>query len=503
MVTTVRSGRAVAREFDQALDRFRKDTAAHSVSAQRLEEQLRELLQRRSKALVELAQHYLPELNQAAVDASHAEIREDLLGVLARQQARRRELEAQIDAIRGQTAELEQQLQEVTQQLDEKAAKRDDLEQQLAERLRTSDEFQVVSKQAIQAELELEKNEARVEEIRREAEEKLPSYDKSRLFQYLRRRDYGTPSYEKDGLVRRLDGWIARMIDYPSARQSYRFLQTTPDLIAAEVARRRSLFDELMERVEAIEDRVADEIGLTELMRAGQELGGRRDTLVGELETRQQQIEQLERRIVELTGGHSEFYEQAVARLKIFLANIEESRLAKTARATPDRRDDAIVAEVLWLNNQIKAHRRESTALAGQHAAAEDLFAGLQEVRQRFRRAEFDSARSLFDHAFSAGREIERYLAGRIGPEGLWNSIRQHQHFAPTTWQDGPPSGGMRFDDNASEVLMRVMTEVAGAALRHAVSRGVARRGATRSRRRSSRGRPPLPRRGFTKGRGF
>jgi hypothetical protein len=56
---------------------------------------------------------------------------------------------------------------------------------------------------------------------------------------------------------------------------------------------------------------------------------------------------------------------------------------------------------------------------------------------------------------------------------------------------------------DVSQVLLHVLTEVAGAAMRHSAQRGVHRRSMPRSVQRQSSGRPPFPNRGFTNGRGF
>ena len=110
-------------------------------------------------------------------------------------------------------------------------------------------------------------------EIRAEAQEKLPSYDKNRLFRYLLDRDYGKPEYKKKGWTRRLDRWVAKLIDYQGARRSYDFLRVTPELMAAEVARRREQFNVLMEQVERIEDEISGE-ALKHAIRRGMQRRG-------------------------------------------------------------------------------------------------------------------------------------------------------------------------------------------------------------------------------------
>ena len=75
--------------------------------------------------------------------------------------------------------------------------------------------------------------------------------------------------------------------------------------------------------------------------------------------------------------------------------------------------------------------------------------------------------------------------------------------FAPA-WheQQGPQFGGASAGD-VSMVLLKVLAEVAGAAMEHSANRGVQRRGPVRHQSRQASGRPHFPNRGFTNGRGF
>ena len=168
-------------------------------------------------------------------------------------------------------------------------------------------------------------------EIKKEAAEKLPSFEKSRLFKYLHERAYGTAEYKKKGLTKSLDHWVAKMINYPRAHRSYDFLRITPELVAQEVTRRRDQFNGLMEQVEAIEDRYADEAGLTTVMREGQEVGDRRDRLVASIADQQGLTDKHRQELSALEGSQNEYYLQAVNCLKEFLSHFEDWRLENTS----------------------------------------------------------------------------------------------------------------------------------------------------------------------------
>ena len=51
--------------------------------------------------------------------------------------------------------------------------------------------------------MKLKADEERAEELQLEAAEKLPPYDRSRLFCYLHERKFGTPAYPYRGWTRR------------------------------------------------------------------------------------------------------------------------------------------------------------------------------------------------------------------------------------------------------------------------------------------------------------
>jgi chromosome segregation ATPase len=507
----MQSGIEVGHTLERAVGKVRRQLDDYVSGLHELDQHLNDLVARRGGALLDLARHYLPDMQLATIQRTFAEVRDDLLDLLARKQRRERDLRDQSAAAERAAEHQEAELARVTEALNAKVAEREKLETQLAERLHGSEEFTRLSQQALEAEQELQRNEARVDDIKREAAKKLPPYDQSRLFRYLYDAGYGTPRYQATGWTRRIDAWVARMIDFAAARRGYDYLRVTPELMQQEVTRRRDRFNELMQQVETIEDRVSDEIGLTAVMRAGQELGAQRDAAVGAVAKVQDELLARQQELLKLAGVQNEFYEQALARMQSFLASLPPARLAEESRTTPEREDDAIVAEVSYLSEQLQTADQRSALLARERQAWDERLGGLQTVLQRFRQAEFDSRRSLFAAELDAEGLAAGYIAGQLGAADLWSALQRAQRFAPE-WheQRGPgwDGGGVRIDPqvigDVSQVLIHVLGEVAGAAMRGSAQRGVERRAPTRTQQRQSTGRPPFPKRGgFTNGRGF
>ncbi len=227
----VQSGIGVGQTLERAVGKVRRQIDEYVAGINALDQHMNELVSRRGGALLDLARHYLPDITLETIQQTFVEVRDDLLEVLARKQRREREPHDQSAAAERTAEHQEAELARITELLNAKVAEREKLETLVAERLHASEEFKQLSAQALESEHELERNEARVTDIKEEAAKKLPSYDRSRLFKYLYNAGYGTPRYQGTGLTRRLDRWVAGIIDYSSARLGYDYLRVTPELI--------------------------------------------------------------------------------------------------------------------------------------------------------------------------------------------------------------------------------------------------------------------------------
>ena len=94
-------------------------------------------------------------------------------------------------------------------------------------------------------------------------------------------------------------------------------------------------------------------------------------------------------------------------------------------------------------------------------------------------------------------------MRGHIDRDQLWSAIRKSQEFAPPWYQEPPMRGDRKYEGDFSYVLMRVLIDIAGEALKNAAYRGMQRRSSVRQQQRLEEGRPRFTKRGFTDGSGF
>lgn len=470
-------GADVFRELRGSLDEIHGDAARVRDEHQRLDSRMNDLITERGAALLELARHYLPTISRDAVESSFAEIRDDLRAILERKDRRSTELTGRLERLRGAADAAQLKQQGSAAAANEAAVARDAAQAELAKRLTENVEFQDLSKRALAAEAELARDEERVEQIKREAKEKLPAYDRSTLFRYLYERRFGTPDYTGRGLARRLDRWVARLIDYGRAGRSYNFLQVTPQLMEAETARRREEFHRTMDRIEAIEKRAAEDVGLAARIRQATEAAADQERLTGLLAGDRERVQSAEQELSNLDQQQGQFYEEALSRFRTFLAKTETGVLESRARETAERIDDEIVTRIRILTDEINELEPRVRQLLQDGQAATKRSEGMDFIVRRFEQGNFHESRSFFEEGFDVRPLIQQYRAGAFDKDAFWTMLKRAQERIPTELEQRAAKAATDLMNSPmTGALVEAMVTVAGAALSQSVGRSVDRR---------------------------
>lgn len=487
----VTEGATVFEALDRERSHARQEVERDRAEAAQVEAQVRELVASRGATLQALAKHYLPDLGASPIERSFEGIRAELQAIAAKKEGHRRELQERLAAARGETANEESALAERTQRLNALVARRGELESQVAAALGADPEFARLSREAAEAELMLHRNEQRVEEIRAEAAAKRPAFERSRLFRYLYERGYGTPSYQAQGTIGRLDAWVARLIDFPQARTGYEFLVRTPALVESEVARRREAFDALMGQVEALQERESESAGLTAVLREGQSLGAERDQAVAALARSRQQIAAIETELSGLDSERDVFYQEALQRLSGFLDRTEAGVIQRQAARSPEPEDDAMARQAADLGRSIAQLTDRLTDLGRRRQRSETSLASLERLTTRFRQENYDSDRSSFENLPDLAGLLAAVRRGDMTAESLWDTLGKSQRFRPLRGEPASPPGQPWSGPGTTagpvappdvvvspvgRVLIGAMGQALGAAMQEAAWRGVQRR---------------------------
>lgn len=460
-----------ARKAKQAADLLTAESAG-------LQGRLLEAVERRGKALQQLAQYYLPKLDDQTVAAAFKEVRGELEMLQLRQKVRADELRAAIAAADAEQSKLDAELAQVTEQLEALVAERTSIETAIAERLAGDAEFQAMAREVAHAETRLERDEERAAELARESKRKLPPYERSRLFQYLLARDWGSPQYASRGFVRRMDGLVARVIDWPRAKAGWDFLRATPELVANEVERRRTEFVARMAALQKRERALAEELGLPSVQERGEAIGDQREALLAQL-TASNAREQAQRdELARADSASGEHHAEALRRLRGFLDEASAGTLAAHALTTTDPVDDRLVVEIDAITRELDGLRDQLAKLGRDREAAEARATGLGHVVNRLRIAECDSMRCSFEKLTPSAfeRRIDTLVDGAEAPDALLAELLEQRR---NTW---PDSRSSTRQDGTPWWVLHALGAVAEIAMRGALSRGITRSGSWGSR---------------------
>ncbi len=424
----------------------------------------------RGEALAHLAEHYLPELTPEAIGQTWVEVRSAVAEVLHRKQDHARRLAEDLKDLSDRRQRQEQRLLETTDELDRAVDQQAQITGELEQRLLADDEFVRLSDRAAMAEAALERAEANLHEIDQDSVRKLPAYDESSLFRYLYDRGYGTVAYNKRGITRRIDRWLARYVDFQKARQGYDFLRKTPEQMRQIIAEDREALDAVMTVIERRRDNLAEELGLNEVIVRAEELTRSREEQLKSLDAVLADEKDQQTELSELDNPRGTYYREAIGVFRDALDHISSRELKQRAKRTPEIVDDQIVARLMGVESDMDrvddAARRRRAEIDRTQGYLEDL----GRLVQRFRAAQFDSARSQFVDSLDVYDEVTR-AREKGSVESLWQRIRRAQRWGPTT------------TDKITNVATHPLTQVLINAMAHAAGgamQGHARRAANR-----------------------
>ncbi|NNE00614.1 MAG: hypothetical protein HKN47_25140 [Pirellulaceae bacterium] len=439
-------------------------------------EQRDELDDNRGEALVDLAEHYLPELTRDAIRSTWDEIRATVSQILLRKEEHRQKLRESLDRLNLNREHEESQLVDITQRLDAASDEQQKVADQVEDVLREDQQFVGLSDRAAEAEAALERAEANLQEIEQDAALKLPAYDNNKLFRYLYDQGFGTAQYSKRGFTRRMDRSVAKFINYVKARQGYEFLKTTPSQMRKIIAQDRQSFETVMLELERRRDQVAAELNLPSKIEQTEKLFTQRTEQIAVLDQLQQQTRGIERELTELEGTRGPYYREAISLFRKMLEQSDTRDLARRARTTREITDDQIVAKLSGVDAEIQQLDQTARRRRDELDDMQEYLEALGRLIQRFRSSQFDSSRSEFATSLDVAGGLQR-ARNRRDIEDFWETIRRAQRWGPTAVEQITAVASHPL----TQILINAMAHAAGGALQNH-----ARRAGRRHSRKSS-----------------
>jgi len=423
------SGSSVYSKIKEQISTLEGKEGKISSQIEGCEKKIYSLTSEREAAYVSLAEAYLPELTSQSVKQTLREVQSDIQRIFQKKQDRRKELEALMTSALEKKKDNSDKLENITEQLNQKVTERQKLSKDVGAELSADSKYLGLTSQADQTKERLAKNNERLKSFKEEAEEKLPVYDANKFFSYLLRKKFGTEEYHSKGLIKKLDSWVAKKVDYAVSKRNYDFLKTMPELMELEINKRQEAFDELVSKIRRKEKEVADSHGLTKVIEEGTVLLKKRDELIGLIAKINEEYKIYSSERKESDSTKDSYHQDAIQKLKAFLKGDDIAGLKQKARSTPGSEDDKLVARIEEIDGDVRGLKDKAKGLKKERDALQEKINALNDMERKYNSNDYESSRSRFPSGFDIDDLITDYILGRHSIDSVWDTIKDKQDF--------------------------------------------------------------------------
>lgn len=411
--------RTIAERLSRASEktaRLRETEAGHfrALAVERLGGAERQAMTKRLGGAEKRAREMIAQHN-AALEATQkrlAELDAELAGLSAQRQA-------ETEALDKAQAELSVLSETVTAELEAKKS--------FAEQRRRAERLFEIAKRAME----------KTEQAEADREEKGRPYRSDPLFMYLWERGYGTKAYRANTLIRALDGWVARMVDFYRGRPNFAMLNEIPLRLREHAERLQASAEAASDKLEELEIEAIDKAGGKKAREAVAAAQAKIDAIDDDMVAAEDERDEQARDQRQLAEGSDPAFRDAVQLLADSLAHEDIGTLLAAARATETGRDDTIVAQIEQTRRQIAEDETEVREDRDRLKVLATRRRELEDIEWEFKKQRFDDPRSTFDKDDLAGNTLGEFLRGAITAATYWGLWRASQGWSNSTRQAG------------------------------------------------------------------
>ena len=353
------------------------------------------------------------------------------------------ELENGLEQVKQSQQKLEQQRES---QIDARDKAVEALQRQLAgskEKLEQDEGYRLQQEKAFRAAEVTGRAAEKASQSEADLASKGKPYQEDSIFMYLWQRRYMTPDYRANGIIRSLDGWVARLIDYKENRADYHMLNELPLRLrehadqAAEEAKRQQ------QALQTLERQTAEKDGVGTLQSALEKSETQLQQINGEIETHEKRYQELLGQKAGFAAGEDKYTQKAVEVLVAELEREDTIELYRQAQATPRPEDDVIVMQLHKLQQEEQETNKRISDFKADRRQQRKALEELTKLRSKFRRSNYDAGHSSFPSNLGLGILLGEMLRGGRSSGSTWDKIGDSQKWdLPDIGGSGDSGGG-------------------------------------------------------------
>ncbi|MBN2383999.1 hypothetical protein JXQ70_14075 [bacterium] len=405
---------------------------AMDLTHQQLEQANERVVQIRNElaeAYRQLARFRLDELAADTINSLLAETDRVMLQLLERRRQESEALEKDLSQAQARQHQLNDKRDrvvktrdELMKSLDEKAL---EIKAELSRQPSYQAQMQRVTETAAQAEQALKK----VDQAESDQEEKGKPYRSDPLFMYLWQRHFLKPDYKAGGLIRSLDGWVAKMINYNQAHSNYYLLTELPLRLRAHAERQQKIASEELEKLQNMEAQALETEAIKRDQASLDAVHQQLAEVEAGLETEEQQHQVLIRKRSAIANAEDETSRQMMELQTSELKNRTLTELFQQAQQTSKPDDDVIVSRIRDLmqeRNRLDLEIKNTQQQENKHV---ESLGELEQLRRHFQQSDYDSQHSYFPVGFDLPNLLSLLLSGQTKSNDIWERISRVQEF--------------------------------------------------------------------------
>lgn len=438
------NGRDALTLLDSELGRLRQSLAAALADADALETRRGMIHKDQAAAYAALAAMRLDLMQAGGNGAEFGKLETSARALTERHAAFVAEQKAALEAAEAALRALEQRRVELAARYDSAVAAYETRVAETETNLKGSAAYAALVEAAEEARAVTQRAGQKLELARTDRAEKGAPYEQDPLFSYLWKRKFRSPDYKGDGIIRMLDGWVAKLCRYDQAFLNYQRLTELPDRIAEHAVYVASLEDKAEAALVAAEEEAMQAAGVEALKAAA-------DAVKADIEACDTDIAAAEETHRARAQGHESALKEeigpAVEARDLLAAELRKASfpdLRVLAAETVTLEDDRLVDELVRLRaEEMTLDLEGGKRLARPRMLREDL-ARMEALRRQFKEARFDSpyalvSRGAFDQMMSDLMKGEMDVRDAL--RGFSRSVRRAEA------QAHPDFGGSRRQD--------------------------------------------------------
>jgi len=428
--------------IDRALNDAHGKIDALEGQIQGITEKLVGLRQAQTEDYRALARVRLGKLEDGELTQHLDQAEQQVIVLLERRKGAVEALQNRIAGAAASRGDLEAERGAQAERVDRAAEAVDEAEAQTQAGLGADPDYRAQREKAVEAERKAMHADDKATRSREELEKKGVAYRGDPLFMYLWQRDYGLPSYKASGLIRWLDGKVARLIGFADARANFSRLNEIPERLSQHAEGLKANASVEFAALKTLDEAARDADGVPALEQALADEQARLD----EIDQRIQQSESVHQALLSEKGlfatGEDEFTRKSVEFLAAEFRRDDLVLLRREALNTPYPDDDLILS---GMQQREEERRQLETAVRGLKATIQQhqqRLTGLEGLRSDFKRNRYDRAGSTFKDNSLIAMMLGQFLEGMLDQRMLWKVLQEQQRYRPRRSNPTFGSGG-------------------------------------------------------------